>query len=347
MTLVEAALRRACRERDLDLLNFGIGGTDVHDYRVLATLAGPVYEPDLALINFYAGNDAPDVYRHAHERSWRREWLGRSRLWTLGRSVLRLRRGVHTEALDRVAPDGPPPPTRPRGGTPVDPGRPLVEDHPALVGPTFTEDAFAAILAEELRRLYRPRDPAVLERAWRPVLAELDAIRTEVARQGRALVLAIYPSALQIDPRLRDALVVRLRGRARYAPLTAEAIDPRLPNARLAEYCRRVGLPCFDLTPALVEARTASPAPLYKLRDTHWTIRGNHVAAAAQAGHLAGLVCPGAARAGQGGSGGAPPPAHPTAPSRGDASTRWAHGLSQSYTASTVQAPVARSRARR
>ena len=69
MTLLEARLRAACPGRELDLLNFGIGGTGVGDYRAIVTLGLTTYDPDLVLVNFYAGNDAPDLYREVHERS--------------------------------------------------------------------------------------------------------------------------------------------------------------------------------------------------------------------------------------------------------------------------------------
>jgi len=46
MTLVESFLRAACPARDLDLLNFGIGATGVHDYRTIVELAYATYEPD-------------------------------------------------------------------------------------------------------------------------------------------------------------------------------------------------------------------------------------------------------------------------------------------------------------
>ena len=66
-----------------------------------------------------------------------------------------------------------------------------------------------------------------------------------------------------------------------------------LPNRQLAQYCQRAALPCLDLTPVFVDASHASADALYKQRDAHWTIRGNRVAAEAQAEFLAGLVCPG------------------------------------------------------
>jgi hypothetical protein len=298
MTLLEARLRAVCPGTDLDVLNFGIGGTGVRDYRIIVMLALATYDPDLVLINFYAGNDAPTVYRLVHERSWFWTVLDASRLWTLGRNALRLWRDVDDLGAARVPPAGPG--TRglvPRGGTLVDPTHHVSERDPALMGPIFTETAFAAIQAEEMRRFYLPENPAVVDRAWRPVLGDLEAIRTEVFRQSRRLALAVYPSALQVYPAQRAALVETLRRRPRYAALSVDAFDPTLPNRQLAAYCQRAALPCIDLTPVFVEASRSSAEPLYKQRDAHWTIRGNRVAADAEAEFLAGLVCPAGSQA--------------------------------------------------
>ena len=294
MTRLEAGLRAACPGVDLDVLNFGIGGAGVRDYRTIVTLALATYEPDLVLVNFYAGNDGPDLYRRVHEGRRDRSVLDASRLWTFGRNALRLWAGVHDLGAAR-APTATPG-RAPRGGTPVDPARHLDPRDPALAGPVFTEAVFAAVQAVDLRRLYRPADPALVERAWQPVLADLEAIRAAVLRPGRRLALAVYPSALQVYPERLSPLVETLRRRPRYTALSADALDPTLPNRQLAAYCERAGLPCVDLTPVFVAARAVPGDPLYKERDGHWTIRGNHVAADAEARFLAGLVCPAGAR---------------------------------------------------
>ena len=294
MTLLKSLLRAACPGKDLDLLNFGIGGAGVEDYETLATLALATYEPDLVVVHFYAGTDGPDLYKLVHEgRSSLRSLVDRSRLWTLGRNVIKLQRSVRHAAAagpPRVDPRAPPP----RGGAIVDPRLPFSETESTLGWPTPTASAFDSIMAEELRRLYVPRDPALLDRAWRPVFASLDGIRERATRSGSRLAIVVYPSALAIYPAMREELAPRLRRRPRYAPLSLADIDPRLPNTRLAAYCRTAGLPCFDVTPALVAASGASTAPLYRFRDTHWTVRGNRVAAEAEAADLAGLVCPSA-----------------------------------------------------
>ena len=230
MTLLEARLRGLCPGMDLEVLNFGIGGTRVRDYRILATLALDRYEPEFVLVNFYAGNDAPNVFRLVHEPRQERSVLEASRLWMFGRNTLRLWRGVDDLGAGRS------PSTRPadgvvsRGGEPVDPARHVSERDPALTGPIFTDDAWVAIQAEEMRRFYRPADPAVVDRAWESILGDLETIRTEVGRRGRRVALTVYPSALQVIPAELAGLVEQLRRRPRYAMLSVDALDPALPT---------------------------------------------------------------------------------------------------------------------
>jgi hypothetical protein len=300
MTILEKRLRESCSGQDLDVLNFGISSTGVRDYETIARLGFDTYDPDLVLVNFYAGNDGPDLYEFTHVRSRARRVLAlldASRLWTLAGNAFRVWQGVPDLGMGQAPPAEPA--SRggvPRGGTLVDPNRHVSDQAPALTGPVFTETAFVGVQADELRRIYRPEDPAVVDRAWRSTLEHLEAIREEVARRGRRMVLAIYPSSLQVYPAQRAALVEALRPRNRYAALSLDALDPWLPNRQLTAYCQRTGLPCVDLTPVFIEASQASTDALYKERDTHWTIQGNRVAGEAEARFLAGLVCPSGSR---------------------------------------------------
>ena len=292
MTLVRSALRRACPGKDLDLLNFGIAGTGVREYRILLTLGLATYDPDLVLVNFFAGNRGADAYRRSRHRPRLEELPHYSYLWTLATSVVRLRLGLAVGGAALQPGGAAPPGAVARGGAIVDPAVPFRPDDPAFVGPFFTETAFTAIQAGELRRLYVPPQRERLEGAWRPVLAELDAIHGLLTEKGRRLVLVLYPSELQVDPAMRETLIATLRKQPQYAALSPQDIDPRLPNTQLTAYCQSRGITCFDLTPAFIAARQRSDEPLYKKRDGHWTIRGNRVAAEAEAAYLAETVCP-------------------------------------------------------
>jgi hypothetical protein len=295
MALVEARLRETCPGMDLDLLNFGVGGSGVRDYRTMLSLAFAEYEPDLVLVHFYAGNDGPDLFRRVHGRSPLEAALGRSYVWTFGKNVIKLWRGVADPRLARrVEPPAPELPGRPpQGGAVVDPDRRIRDDDPLLMGPTLSDEAFERMMTEELTRLYRPLEDAHVARAWQPLLEHLDAMRAQVAGHRARIALVLFPSALQVYPEQRADLTDRLRARGRHAPGSLAEIDPRLPNRVLATYCREHAIPCLDVTDALENARQESPAPLYKQRDTHWTVRGNRVAAEAETASLAPLVCPG------------------------------------------------------
>ena len=297
MTLLEARLRAACPGRQLDLLNFGIGGAGVGDYRAIVTLGLTTYDPDLVLVNFYAGNDAPDLYREVHERS-RGPTLGASRLWTLGRKALRLWRGVHDLDAVQAPPAGPAPPGHtPRGGAPVDPRRHVSSEIPPSRARSSRRPCSPRSRPRSCGGSTAPRIP----RSWSAPGSPCSPTWRRSARRssGRAAAWR-WPSTPRRSrsiPEQRAALVETLRRRPRYAALSADALDPALPNRQLAAYCQRAALRCVDLTPVFVEASRASAEPLYKQRDAHWTIRGNQVAADAEAEFLAGLVCPAGAPA--------------------------------------------------
>ena len=235
MTLLEASLRAACPDRDLDLLNFGIGGTNVADYRTIIELGYATYEPDLVLVNVYAGNDGPDLY-HPTGGGPSLHWLlRRSYLWTYLRNVLVVRRSVPDAGALAASVQGPAPAgdaagERPRGGQVIDPGRRLRDDAPALVGPIFDEKVFAGLLAVELGRFYVPPDARAIDRAWQPTLEQLEAARAHVAGHGGRLAITLYPSVLQVDARLRSEAVDQLRGQRRDAK-----IDARQHRSPIAE----------------------------------------------------------------------------------------------------------------
>lgn len=106
------------------------------------------------------------------------------------------------------------------------------------------------------------------------------------------MTIALYPSVLQVYPEARHHLEQELERRPDVTGRSPLDVDPLRPNRVVLEYCRSTGLACYDTTPDLVAASRQSDDPLYKALDTHWTVRGNHVAAAAQARWLQPIVCP-------------------------------------------------------
>jgi len=291
MTLAEGALRAACAGQDLDVLNMGIMGVGPPEYRILVELGAPRFAPDLVLIDFFVGNDAPDLHRHVHDRSPVERALRRSRAWTFGKNLVRAWGGLREARAPARVGAAPAGVTVGPGGARVAGTRDLAPDDPALVGPVFSEAAYRDILASDLGRFYRPRDGRAIEAAWRSTIADLDAIHRAATRAGSRTALAILPSVLQIDAGLRAGTVARLAGSLRYRGLSAADIDPDLPNGRLRDFARSRDIPLADLTPIFAAEPAGPGEPLYKRSDIHWTPRGNRVAARALAAFLAPLVC--------------------------------------------------------
>jgi hypothetical protein len=104
-------------------------------------------------------------------------------------------------------------------------------------------------------------------------------------------MIALYPSVLQVYPEARAQLEEELRQQPSVTGPTPIDVDPLRPNRVVLEYCRTLALACYDATADLIAASRESSEPLYKARDTHWTIRGNRVVAAAQARWLRPFVC--------------------------------------------------------
>jgi hypothetical protein len=286
LTLVEASLRRDCG--DTEIMNFGIPATGVWEYRLAHKLAAPRYNPDVVVVHFYMGNDGPDLIFGANEvPSIGRRISAYSYAWNYVANSIKVLRSLNlTRAARAVA-------------TPAAPGYPIqggtrVRDQPDITDrefePSFSEAAFAQIAAMELGRLYRGKNLPFRVDAWKPTLEVLDALTADVvSTTGRGPVIILYPSQLQVYPQL-------FRQTKREVEKRLKAIDPDdfdsgYPSQVLLEYCRRAHLSCYDVTPAMVDAARESTDPLYLPRDTHWNVRGNRVAAAAEATFLRHELC--------------------------------------------------------
>ena len=251
LTLTESLLRKKCGERNLETMNFGIPASGVREYRIVHKLAAPRYKPDIVVIHFYMGNDGPDLISLKSL-----PWIGRrilmsSYAWNFIKNYLKvlwstndLRIGASgvvalPAAGERVA----------QGGERVT-GQPDITDDEFR--PTFTQEAFASLLANELGRLYRGKKtmPAGFD-AWQETLDVLDALRAEViASTGRKPIIVLYPSRLQVYPELFEA--TKRAVATQNTIIDPTDFDSNFPVRVLFAYCQRAGLSCYDVTPAMI-----------------------------------------------------------------------------------------------
>jgi hypothetical protein len=282
LTLVDASLRAECPGENFEIMNFGIPATGVWEYRLVHKFAASLYKPDIVVIHFYMGNDGPDLMPQGL-RGVLSSALRTSYAWNyLFNSITVLR---HQDTPAASAPTGGTRP--PRGG------------ERTTDGPDFTDDEFTSLTKQEsaqadsaeMWRLYRG-SPAEADVWQDDTIDVLDMLRTEViASTGRAPILVLYPSALQVYPErfaaARRALLMR------FPSVDPADFDPTFPNDVIKEYCRQARLSCYDLTPAMIAATAESHQPLYLPQDTHWGVHGNRVAAAAETAFLRQELCKG------------------------------------------------------
>jgi hypothetical protein len=105
---------------------------------------------------------------------------------------------------------------------------------------------------------------------------------------GLALAVALTELGLR--------LVARFHAPVRHLVTAGDAPDqPVFPSLEAYLASRPDVVPYWDFLGYWTNAfGLQSPEPLYKARDTHWTVRGNHVAAETEARWLQPFVCPAA-----------------------------------------------------
>ncbi|MDH5638488.1 MAG: SGNH/GDSL hydrolase family protein [Nitrospinota bacterium] len=309
MTQVEEELKRSCGGKDLDVLNFGITGGDLWDYKTMYGLAERRYQPDMVVLHFYMGNDGPNIYynsiqlpeKQKHPQapvSYLLKYLG---------NMLTVVKSVETERLlnewsefgqqKRVE--------KACGGCPVTPGQVVTDESPELKSPYFVPTRWIFYISIIEVGVMYVQDPAEAEKQWEPAFEILDQIARQVEASGRKFALVMYPSSFQIYPQRIDEFMEGIgevdkfiddlhspEDAERFKTIRREFIKTNHPNLMLSQFCQSRGLDCFDTTAPLLAAAAASEKPLYRKRETHWLIHGNHVAARAEARFLKELVCP-------------------------------------------------------
>jgi hypothetical protein len=234
----------------VELLNLSIDGYEpAHQLNILRF--GMRYAPDLVLHGFFVGNDftlaADDIYKFGGLRVHRPRQHG---YWP--REFL-LRGWVQT-ALEISAEK-----------------RKLDRDLAAGATPgTFSEATFLNMQQYRFRQWATRTEENV--RKMREVFGVLDAIRAVATEGGARYVMVIHPDQTQVDPQLRRQLM-------EHYDLREDQLTVDLPQQLLREYCADRGIACLDLLPLF--ERTGPPEDLYMTRDTHYSLAGRQLAAAA------------------------------------------------------------------
>ncbi len=244
-----------CREVSpvIQMVNVSVSAYEPrHELSILRF--GMLYSPDLVLHGFFVGNDftlfGEDMYAYrgipinsqpdASRHRPRDFW---SRRW-VGRVLefYREERRRHREfKLGMVDGEG-----------------------------TLSKGTFFTIQFRKMAAVWgKPSNEGVVR--MKKIFPVLDAIRSVIEKSGARYVMVIHPDQTQVDDRLRQDILNTFQVRG-------QDYDFDLPQKILGSYCAERRIPCLDLLP--IFRAQAKIGDLYLVRDTHYNLSGNQLAAA-------------------------------------------------------------------
>ena len=115
--------------------------------------------------------------------------------------------------------------------------------------------------------LYKPSKTSDMEK----VIPVLEAIRHAAEEGGARYVMIIHPDQTQTDEHLRQEIT-------RTFPVAEKEYDFDRPQKILTSYCAAKGILCLNLLPEF--RAKAKLGALYGIRDGHYNLNGNELAAA-------------------------------------------------------------------
>jgi lysophospholipase L1-like esterase len=105
-----------------------------------------------------------------------------------------------------------------------------------------------------VRELFHDPEPPAVAAGWERVFAQLLVLRDDVAADGAALSVVIFPFRFQLEP----------------------GAPPPVAQAKVAAFCRRHEIPCFDMLDVL---RAAGPGAM--IDESHLSPEGSRLVAEA------------------------------------------------------------------
>ena len=230
----------------VEVLNMGIPSTGPKEYLSLLIREGLGLHPDMVLLSFFIGNDFTDSIRQTQKR----EWYSYSYVVSFFNYISTIRPKYEGQIIHE---------------------REIYCDEcPTLNQVTYLkmEQARSSIYLTDNTDFIPMLDKAA---------DFLNQIQNICRKKGIKLIVVIIPDEVQINKSLQMEIRNKLMVQEKTWNIT-------LPNERLTVKLKDMGIDYLDLFPYFVkEAKTQQ---LYRLRDTHWNIAGNQLAAKIIQNHI-------------------------------------------------------------
>ncbi len=289
LTKVESSLQSGCGDAALEVVNIGLPGARVSEYKEALEHAIRELEPDYVVVNFYLGNDGPNLLQGKDNLPGDGRGEFHSYLFRYVNNSLRLLRGVKGKPLAEK------PEHKPRsglkGGALTGARADYSDETPPFNVPTIEGIEWDKILRDEISHFFVEPDSKKAEDVWSRSLQVLSSMNEITRSRGLPFAVFLYPSEIQIEPTERDRAIAVLRKEKKWAGLTSANFDFGGPGKVLDDWCQREGVSCFDLSEKIAAAARASGKKIYIPQNTHWNILGNEIAAKLQSESLRTLWC--------------------------------------------------------
>jgi hypothetical protein len=245
---------------DVDMVLIGLGGYGPDNELGALRSFGLPLAPDLAVLNFFVGNDVIGLAMPARVYRGQLYFVGslnpwvnvarKSRILLLAESALVHR--TRGRELARTGGDG--------------------DGAEAAANERDGVRVNATYLGIQKKRLntYLREPSARMRELW--LLAEEYVLEFDrvCAENGIDCMVHVIPAEIQVDPDIADQVFCRLG-------LDPSEYDLELPQRRLKVLCGEAGIPLLDPLERFREQHRPE-ARLYLANDTHWNVRGNRLA---------------------------------------------------------------------
>ena len=259
--LLETMFERREGSHKIDIINTGYPGTHTGEELAMLKKYGLQYNPDLVVLGFFVGNDFvdadPDRKRIVVNGSYVDIRKSREHRFLGYPIIAQSRLLLFIEQKYRVYAESRRAQREARG-------------QPEPLG-TLSEETYLGI--ERARLEFFNSNPASLKR-W---LANIDHIFQSISEMDALLksrnikfVVAIYPDEFQVNDTVLRAIFEKYK-------LKPEDYDLNLAQNLLKSFLQSRGIPFIDFLDRF--HAEGKQHDLYSLRDTHWNVAGNQLAA--------------------------------------------------------------------
>ena len=288
ISIAEDIITKSCQGKAFELFNLGVPGAGLLEYKKVFELTHEKLRPQTVLLNFYMGNDSPDVYRSKANLYPVTDGLNKSYFYTFVRNSFIALSGVSQTAKQSSKRLTEHTSEKVRGGNKTGTEIPASDNDPAMTGPTFTGDEWQKVARFEVNTLYTGSDSTAM---WNQTYHVLDEIKEQVEKANAKLIIAFYPSEAQVDPKRLSEAVGYVESYYNRDDLSQSDYDNDLPQKKLKSYCEMRKLACLDLTPSLKAEFLRTGETLYIRQDTHLNLKGNRHAGEALGRFLNKILC--------------------------------------------------------